>query len=187
MADLTLKDLAKQVDLDPKVIRRMLRKKFPRIAESGKYVFNPDSAIYPQVLASCEELKAELPKKQARKENPKRDREPSVSKSEINDDRGFLNLDGNIWGMVLVPRPDDPNTQDVRSVWLGRTSEVLPFIEGKTKTRPVYETSEQELALRDIMEGRSAIPPMPKGDGTPKAAKTGKPRRVRKPRLTKRG
>ena len=182
MADVTLKDLAKQVDLDPKVIRRMLRKKFPRIAESGKYVFNPDSAIYPQVLAACGELKTTPPKEH----KPKKDREPSVSKSEINDDRGFLNLDGNIWGMVLVPNPQDPSIQDVKSVWLGRTSEVLPFIEGRTKQRPVYETSEQELALRDILEGRSAIPPMPKTTKTA-ADKPTKPRRVRKPRLVKRG
>ncbi len=187
MADVNLKQLADGVKLDPKVIRRMLRKKFPRVAESGKYVFNTESALYPQILAACEELKAEIPKKQARKEHPKREREPSVSKSEINDDRGFLNLDGNIWGTAIIPRPDGSGISDVKSVWLGRTSEVLPYIEGRTKQRPVYETSEQEMALRDIIEGKSAIPPMPKGDGTEKATKTGKPRRQRRPRLTKRG
>ena len=155
----------------------MLRKKFPRIAESGKYVFSTDSAQYPEILAACEELKATPPKEH----KPRKERDKSVSKSEINDDRGFLNLDGNIWGIVLVPRPDDPMTQDVKNVWLGKTGDVLPYIEGRTKQRPVYQTSEQELALQDIIDGKSAIPPMPKDDGT------GKPKRVRKPRLAKRG
>lgn len=172
METVGIKQLAEEVGLDPKLVRRIIRKDVKRgPAESGKYEFNPESSFYTSAKEACERFKAKLDKEQARK--PKSESAPPSHSDDVKmDDRGFSITDGYVWA-IGIGEPDKKGVSQVKTCCLGRKEQVIPYIEGRTKMKPVFDDPIANNALLSIMTGAGAIlPPPPEARNAPKRDKT---------------
>lgn len=145
MAQVTLKALAKMMDLDPKVIRRLIRKKLPDL--KGDYTWAEGNPAYVRVLKVCEDYKTQAaqpkPPKQAKKER-------KYEKVEW-DQQGTCIVDGSVFALASVPQPDNPTTLDVQTIYLGPVDEVMSILEGK-KPIPNNIHHLKELAFMGILK-----------------------------------
>lgn len=140
MAQVTLTDLAKTTGLEPKVIRRLLRK----AGFNAPYLWDDTNPLYNQALEVCKEVtKSKLPQK------PKRERVYPQIKW---DDRGLCIIDGSYWALVAVPTKEDPSIREEESIWLGRLEEVESILRGERSVPEGYSHL-QRLAITQILEG----------------------------------
>lgn len=146
MGTVNLNQLALQVKLDPKVVRRVIRKQFPSVAGQGKYLFDDTNPLYQEIIEACKE--ATTPKKGPKKARRERKYEPIVW-----NDQGYCIVDGQVWGLALVPTPEDPTTRVAQSIYLGKAAEIEPVLKG-LKPVPVELDSWQKSVIDKIREAK---------------------------------
>lgn len=76
---ITLKDLAKQADIEPRLLRRILRRKFAREKAKVRYQWEPGD---PQVQEILEAVKASKEKATKDKEKPAKVNTPKAEKAQ---------------------------------------------------------------------------------------------------------
>jgi len=140
MIQVGLVDLAQKTGLEPKVIRRILRKAGFR----APYGWDDTNPAYQQALEACKE--AGQPK--SKSEKPKRDHKHTPV---VWDSRGICEVEGSLWAIVFVPTIADPSVQREESIWLGKKADVLPILSGESEV-PADWSHLQRLALTKIRE-----------------------------------
>jgi len=140
MAQVTLNQVAIKVELEPKVIRRILRKNDIQ----KPYIFDDTNPTYDKVIRLCKEYKRQA----AQPKKPKKER---IHERIVWDGRGLTVIEGNYWMLVMIPHTKDPDILEATSVWLGKVEDVKAIITGE-KPIPTECSNYQRLAFSELRE-----------------------------------
>lgn len=129
---ITLKDLAKQADIDPRLLRRLLRKKFRLSGDAKKrYEWQPGD---PQIQEILEAVKASKEKVTKDKEKPAKVSTPKAEKPKSSVKPG--EIDPTTGGTPIALKPKAGN------VPAGAQPKTAPFPKPKNN-KPVRKTAAQ--------------------------------------------
>lgn len=135
--------LALKVKLDPKIIRRLIRRSLPELAGRGRYDWDDTNPAYVKVLEICEDFKKKV--SQPRSAKPRRElRHERVRWDEF----GNVIIDGEVWATAFVPDPKDPAIREVVPVCLGKEEDIMPILRGEKPIPPdIHPTKEHAIRL----------------------------------------